>query len=401
MATTHLLLSLQMNQKGHFFSLILVLNWLLLLSCNPTEKKEAATSPATHPDSTASSPLDKKEPAPPATSIIQYDGAADDKNKIALETFLPFTPLPALAERAIGVRDSIEIVRESERLTDPKDSLIFMPYVTSAYKAILAYQQLMASGPVLTDHCPSLLQLSRLTEPGDSSFSLLPKAGKSGLFSQGNFFFLGGAPFINKMSSNDSAVFADSQGNPETRFESSITDNGNYLVNSIYHSKQALIPTTVTFGPPLGSYDNGPQDVNGIGSLIHTFVNRIPAFFLTEMGLVPAHLISFTLKLVPQDLGCVSDQPRIEFACSKDLEEEAILGVYIPYNSKTVTSCKITRQNRALWTADLNGDGMADLACVSDTFEGIASDAMAEVLWFVNLNGTWEIIDWGQELDCT
>ncbi len=388
------------NQKSRFSSFFLALSWLLLLSCsNPKEQKEVATSPTNQPEDTLSSLPEEQKSS--STSIIQYNGATDDRNKKALETFLPFSSLPALASRAIRVRDSIEVVRESQPLTDPQDSLLFMPYVNKAYEAILAYQKLMAAGPVLTDYCPGLLQLDRSTQSGDQSFRVLPKTEKSNLFSQGDFFFLGGAPFLTKRSQSDTAVFVDSQGNPETRFESSLTENGNYLLSSIYHSTNAAIPTKVTFGPPLNSYDSGPQDVNGVGSLIHTFVTRIPAFFLTEKGLVPAHLITITVKLVAEDLGCVSDQPHIEFACTNDMEAEAILGVYIPYKSQSATSCKITRQNHSQWTADVNGDGIADIACVSDMFEGIVGDTLAEVLWFINVNGSWQIIDWGKELDCT
>ena len=111
--------------------------------------------------------------------------------------------------------------------------------------------------------------------------------------------------------------------------------------------------------------------------------------------------ISITVKIVPESLGCVSDQPRIEFACATSLESEDILAVYIPYQGDSKVSFTVNNPNSTVWTADLNGDGIADIACVSATFEGISSDTLAEVLWFVNIQGTWQIIDWGQDLDCT
>jgi hypothetical protein len=62
----------------------------------------------------------------------------------------------------------------------------------------------------------------------------------------------------------------------------------------------------------------------------------------------------------------------------------------------------LKRPNNKLWTADLNGDGIADLACVSVSFEGAASSStLAEVLWFANIEGEWEIIDYAYDLDCT
>ena len=155
----------------------------------------------------------------------------------------------------------------------------------------------------------------------------------------------------------------------------------------------------VTFGPPLNSYDGPGHEVNGIGSLIHEFDNRIPAFFLTEKGIVPAYLISVQTKL-SQDYGCVSSLPHGEFACSTDLAESDILGIYIAYQNTPFASCAVTRQ-AGVWTADLNGDAIPDLACVAGIFSGASSDVMAEALWFINDKGEWKVIDWGREVDCT
>jgi hypothetical protein len=142
--------------------------------------------------------------------------------------------------------------------------------------------------------------------------------------------------------------------------------------------------------------------VNGIGSLIHTFIDRPPVLFLTESGLVPAYLIEVNVKLVPENLGCVSDQPLITFACSKNIDREEILGVFIPFNNFSITSCKINHEEKSVWTADLNNDGIADMACVSNSYLGMASGSMlAKATWFVNLNGSWQILDRGEDHDCT
>ncbi len=397
MTENTILHTLRSNYKIPFHSLIIAM--LLFGNCKPKEHSAASTGLPTQPDSTLSLPEEDAAPLPKVNNIIQYAGATDSEIKIALQTFSPFTPIHSLAHQAIEIKDSLEMLRGTQQLTDPNDSLIFRPYEIKAYQAILAYKERMTSGPVLKDYCPSILKLDRSAEPNDSSSMVLPKVEASAFLSHGNFFFLGGAPFIYKLQTDNNTIYTDPQGNAETRFGSSTTENGNFLLSSFYHFKN--VPINITFGPPLDSYDSGPQEVNGIGSLIHTFVNRIPVFFLTEDGLVPAHLISVTLKVVPENMGCVSDQPRIDFACSKNLGENEILGVYIPYNSPPITSCITTRPNNFLWTADLNGDGIPELACVSGTFEGISSDTMAESLWFININGTWQILDWAEDLDCT
>ncbi len=384
--------------KEIFLSLVVTVYLLTLIGCKSKEQ-------ASELSETDSIPLAEElvvggRDTIPLKNVIRYSGAVQNNIRTSLETFSPLTSVLELAQRSISLKDSLEFAHETKPLTDPQDSLIFMPHETRAYQAILDYKKLMASGPSLQDACPKLIGLNRITDAGDSSSNLLPSAGVSTVLSHGDFFFLGGAPFISKLTTDDNAVYSDPQGNPETRFESYVSENGNYIVNSIYHFKKNL-PTTISFGPPLGSYDAGPQEVNGVGSLIHEFNSRIPVVFFTENGLVPAHLISITIKIVPESLGCISDQPNLVFACSKNIEAQDILGIYIPYNTTPIASCKITRHPNFVWTADLNNDGIPEFACVTGSFEGIASDVMLDVLWFVNIEGGWEIIDSGQELDCT
>jgi hypothetical protein len=384
--------------KEIFLSLVVTVYLLTLIGCKSKEQ-------ASELSETDSIPLAEElvvggRDTIPLKNVIRYSGAVQNNIRTSLETFSPLTSVLELAQRSISLKDSLEFAHETKPLTDPQDSLIFMPHETRAYQAILDYKKLMASGPSLQDACPKLIELNRVTDAGDSSSNLLPSAGVSTVLSHGDFFFLGGAPFISKLTTDDNAVYSDPQGNPETRFESYVSENGNYLVNSLYHFKKNL-PTTISFGPPLGSYDAGPQEVNGVGSLIHEFNSRIPVVFFTENGLVPAHLISITIKIVPESLGCISDQPNLVFACSKNIEAQDILGIYIPYNTTPIASCKITRHPNFVWTADLNNDGIPEFACVTGSFEGIASDVMLDVLWFVNIEGGWEIIDSGQELDCT
>lgn len=337
--------------------------------------------------------------ARPTNSVIHYLGSSDDDIKKALETFPPFTSVQALAAKCIYLKDSLELIRDTQPLTDPQDSLVFTPVENNAYLAILDYKKKMASGTPAIDSCPSLLQLSRQTAANDSSINILPKAGPSDFLSRGNFFFLGGAPFLNKLQPVDNTIFADPNGNPERRFESSLTENTNYILTSIYHFKNG--PIDIQYGPPLGSYDMGPQEVRGIGSLIHHFVQPVPVLFLTEDGLIPGGLISVTLKLVSENLGCVSDQPYAEFACSQSIEALDILGIYIPYDSGAISTCTVSRPSDHVWTADISGDNIADIACVSGSFEGYIDDTIAQCLWLVNINGVWKIIDWGQMPECT
>lgn len=377
-------------------TLLSIFSFLILFYCKPkTDNKDQTT--AVPPDSVVTEIAEAQLST--VKVKIAYEGVANDSIRLAMETFSPLHNIYTLAQQAIYTRDSIEALRGTLELSDLQDSLVFAPFETKAYEAILAYKKSMQAGTVPREACPELIQLNRVTGANDSSVYALPPAGASQLLADGNFFFLGGRPFIYKLSPEDHAVYTSPDGKPETRFECLYTENTSYLLKSIYSVRQPK--TTIAFGPPLRSYDSGPQEVNGIGTIIHEFTSRIPVYFLTTKGAVPAHLISITVKIVPESLGCVSDQPRIEFACAASLEAEDILAVYIPYQADSKVSFTVNNPNSTVWTADLNGDSIADIACVSATFEGISSDTLAEVLWFVNIQGTWQIIDWGQDLDCT
>ena len=333
-------------------------------------------------------------------SLIAYTGTVKDKYRALLETLPPFDKVSALAAAAIHLKDSLKYLREVQEITDPNDQKIFMPAEKLAYQAIQAYQKTLQDNPHVHDVATKLIDLTRSLEPEDSSYAVLPKAGPSKLLSHGNFFFLGGAPFITKLSDGGKAVYTDAEGNPQTRFEGNVTENTNYIFNSLLHFNTG--PLKVTLGGPLSGYEIKQRDVRGVGFLKHEFVNPVPVFFLTELGLVPAHLVSVDLKLIPEQLGCVSDQPSVIFTCAKYLNQEDILAVYIPYHAEPITSCVVKRyEDTRVWTIDLNNDGIPEFACVSDTFAGAVDDKLVEEIWFVNINGDWKIMDWAAELDCT
>jgi len=348
-------------------------------------------------DSTAIAPEEEEEPEELPRVEIKYNGAVRDSILTSLETIPMLLEVGTWFHDAVNIKDSLFYARGETGVKDPKDSLLIKSSVAKAYEAILAYQQSMAKELPKLDACPDLLQLTRVTEDDDSSLLRLPDVKASQIFERNGFFFLGGGPFVSKRSSPDGAVFTDPKGNPETRFVAGITENTNYLLKSMFYFKR--VSAHVTFGPPLSSYDGPGHEVNGIGSLIHEFDSRIPAFFLTEKGIVPASLVSVQVKL-SEEYGCVSSLPQSEFACSADLAESDILGIYIAYKNMPLASCAVTRQG-GVWTADLNGDAIPDLACVSGTFSGASSDVMAEALWFINDKGDWKILDWGREVDCT
>ncbi|MEJ1239725.1 hypothetical protein WBG78_16430 [Chryseolinea sp. T2] len=337
-------------------------------------------------------------------AIIAYDGPVDNEVRKLLVSFLPLQKVLDASEKSVALKDSLEMTHldadggPAPILTEPSDSAIFRPVEIAAWQAIQNYKKWIEAGSPAKDACPSLLELERLQGDDDKSVSYLPEPGASKYLANGKFFFLGGAPFIEEVVTEDGTPFTDPNGKPEKHYTSVLSENGRYFFNSLYHFKN--VPVKLDFGKPLRSYEMGPQEVNGVGSLIHRFVNPITVSFLTDEGVVPARLISVEVKLVAESLGCVSDQPLYTFACDKPIDPMNILGVYVSYSSSH-TGYKLVRHSAGVWTIDLNGDGIADLGCVSGAFEGIASDTMAEVLWYVNNNGKWQVLDYSSELDCT
>lgn len=325
--------------------------------------------------------------------FIHYNGALEDNTKQALRTFSPFISVQTLAQQFLQKQDSL--VGYGQTATEPRDTMVLHPFKDKAYRAIINYKKQMMSGLALRERCPSLLELTRVAEANDSSQNLLPKAEPSDLLSKGNFFFIGAAPFIWHVSPEENKIFTDPQGKPETRFTMSNSENEGYLLPSVYGAKPG--PIDIGYGPPIYISEGGGggiQEVHGIGSLVHRFVQRVPVFFITPKGLLPARLVSVQVNLFE---GWSSS---ITFGYGDVLEANEILAVYIPYGPAP-TSYTFNRLSDMVWTVDLNNDSVADFACVYNSHAGEISEVIMEVVWFVNINGTWQIIDHAQEYEST
>jgi hypothetical protein len=373
---------------------------LALSSCKSKIDTPESAAPPIDSIAPIEADYETEEERPVVHNVVDYSGAVTDSAEIALRTFAPLATVLAAAEKSIHIKDSLEAERHSQELNDPKDSIVFVPFEHKAYQALITYKQGMEAGFSLQEQKQGLLALTRPVGASDSTAEILPKVQSSTLLADGNFFFLGGSPFIERLQPEDNGTYTDPAGKPEVRFSTSITENANYLLTALYRMRKQQVK--ITFGPPLRSYDYGPQEVNGIGSIIHTFTQRIPVFFLTDKGLVPANLTACEIKVVPEGLGCVSDQPRFEFACAKNLDATDILAIYIPHRTPTLTSCTVDHRSDKLWVADLDNDGIPDIACISGSWISEANgETLSDVLWFVNIRGTWKIIDAGADLDCT
>lgn len=372
----------------------------LIISCKSRSQQEQEVVSNPFADTARRRPshssIEKEEQPtyiqPEKHDIIDYIGV-EDAARFEAQSFEPLTTLSVLAASFIRKKDSLRSVG-GDALKEREKKI---------YAAILDYKRGIESGRFVYDRAPTLLEFTRRLGNTDSSFSKLPDAGGASFFTSGNFFFIGGAPFVQNVVMYDSIthqekVFTDSKGNPELLFQVLDTENVYYLFKSVMHFKKPRIK--VSFGGPVEAYDAPPNEVNGIGSIIHNFDENIHALFLTENGLVPARLAYYQATFTGQHR-CYSSYPKLVFACSTNIQADEILAIYLSYDDRGPLGCSVNRENKWLWTADLNGDATPDLACAIGTFEGIQSGALIEILWFANVNGEWKIIDYGSEPSCT
>ena len=360
------------------------------MGCFRTRGVEEKT-PFPESDSTSmpntESPTEETDNAVQVTeNTITYAGVQDDSVHAVLHTLPPLAPLLTLVTQMIRAQDSLQ-----------QDSVATVPYRQQVNKAIEDYKRITTAGIRMPENFPTLLQLNRPIPEGDTAGGQLPLVKSSFLTARSNFFFAGGAPFLIKLEPDDNAIFTSPQGAPEIRAEAGQTENMEYLLSLAY--RYSKTPVKILQGQVHEFYD---RPNFGLRMLVHQFTRRIPVFFLTERGLIEAQLLSVRVKLHPESRGCVYDRPTLQFACQKLVSTDDILGIYIPFDTTTPSSCTIHRKDRGHWTADLNGDGIADIAAIASIFSGeVNGDALAKVLWLANVDGQWQVIDFGEDVDCT
>jgi hypothetical protein len=373
---------------------------ILTTSCSRPPANDAHIAEDTYVDTSAlgGEPVEEEtqeaynEEVQEKHDVMDYAGP-DEERRAALQTFQPFADLSAIVTNFIRQKDSLrdagaDAFAEHERRT---------------YEAVLHYKRQMENGNFSVKDATTLLDMPRSVGAGDSTYNSLPAAGKTSFFRNNNFFFLGGTPFVQKMINYDSItyqekIFTDANGNPELRFQVLDTENVYYIFKSLMQYRKPSM--RITFGPPVEAYDAPPDEVKNIGSVVHHFEDDVHVLFLTENGLAPGRLCYYQVPFTEQ-YRCYSGYPKLVFSCSASIDASGILGIYLPYDDQSPSSCQVNRENKWLWTADLNSDGVADMACAVATFEGVQSDALLELLWFVNVNGEWKIIDYGSEPSCT
>jgi hypothetical protein len=326
---------------------------------------------------------------PELHEVIDYVGQENNFRDPSY-AFEPFAKLSALVTNFISHKDSL---RQSTGAFEKQERVV--------HAAIMNYKRDVESGKYHGDNGGSLLDLPRALGSKDSSFAFLPEARPS-FFRNSDFFFLGGAPFVQQHIVYDTVThqekfFYGADGKPELYLKVTDTENKYHLLKSIMRVKRPRVK--VDFGGAVNVYDGPPDDVKGIGSVIHNFVDELPVFFLMENGIVPGLLKYYQVPFTDQ-YACYSDYPYLIFSCRTNIDPSQIVGVYIPYDDQVPNTCAVSRPNKWNWSADLNNDQIPDIACVIGTYEGVESGVL-EMLWFVNFNGTWKIIDYGAVPSCT
>ena len=372
---------------------------ILLSSCNRSEQKSYETVSQAEMDSSAApsatvvadEPLVEEEYTEPEVhEVIDYPNFWENISSPA-NAFEPFAKLKGVVADFIRRKDSLREVGGDA----------FDEAENVAHAAIMDYKKEIEAGKYLQGNKVGILDLPRILGANDSTSLFLPEAQPS-FYTNGNFFFVGGAPFIQPLVEYDTAtqqqiIYNDAKGRPELRLVITNTENKYHILKSVMQFKKPRLK--IEFGGPTYNLDHPFDEVKGIGSLIHNFIDDIPVFFIMEDGIVPG-LLKYYQEPFTQQHACYSDFPSPVFSSSKNIDTNQIIGVYIPYDNSIPKTCSISRQDKWRWSADLNNDNLPDIACVIGTYEGIEL-GIPEMLWFINLNGTWKIVDYGQIPSCT
>jgi hypothetical protein len=274
------------------------------------------------------------------------------------------------------------------------DSVSMDSAMNKAYDLILQYKDEMKSG-VTTPKQKGLVEPGTLAND-DESFDILPESTSKSL-NNGDFTFLGAAPFF----SQDPELYKDASGNPETHYYTDMPANAAFFLNYIYSRSPGSID--ITYGPPIYMYGGDQMHVKEIGSLKHNFQNRIPVTFMTTEGSVPAYVASVNLRL-GDAYGCTSNLPTIEFAASKNIDPNSILGVFVSDTPLSTAKGGILPEvHKDLWEYDLDGDGSADIAGVISARPGevMTEDFIMVAIWYVRINGDWVVLDYALQPECT
>ncbi len=268
------------------------------------------------------------------------------------------------------------------------------------YELIQSYKQDLSSGKRVPDIQPIMLLGNGVVD--SLSIAKLPQVDSSTFLEDHEFFFLGAGPFLQKSwDESDTTVYQDLSGKPEVRFMNEISGNIVRVMRMLRSFENVSITTLDGEPISVGHHEEDcpwEKSVKGIGSLIHVLDNNFPVYFITEKGLVKGRLVKVKDKLFEAYQGCVSDLPSIYFACSKNPPAE-ILGVYIPYKPLDISSCTVKRKKN-IWTVDLTGDGVPEIAGVSTGWEGV-SGTINKIIWYGNVSGSWQVIDSAEDMDCT
>lgn len=356
---------------------------LFCLCCKP------APESASNTDTLAVDSTDQQDVSDVDMSddVLQHAAVRFNINYDADYTFEPFKKVRKAAGALYPFQDAYEALSKKDSASMDSTEII-------ANELILQYNALMKSGTKV----PKQNGRENIGTPGegDESFGLLRES-SSKLLDNADFTFVGAAPFIGQ----DPETYKDASGNPETRYHTDFPENAAFFLNYVYSRNPG--PVELTYGPPIRlNHEGGALQVKGIGSIKHNFVNRIPVWFLTWEGAVPGYVLSVELKLA-EGYGCDTNLPMLEFGCSKNIDPNSIVGIFVTKDPIPFEKGNMLPQvNGDLWEYDLDGDGQADIAgVISAQTSEVMGDQIMIAIWYVRINGKWEVMDYAAQPECT
>lgn len=162
-------------------------------------------------------------------------------------------------------------------------------------------------------------------------------------------------------------------------------------------------PIIVSHDPPFSDAEI-KVNFHGVGRFVHTFPRRFPVTLLTKNGFVSGSLVSISHS----EFRCDCHGEGDNFILKSPLpSENGILGIVFGFQRPNGAKPRIRVKSNGSWTADLDGDGKADMKCVvqtenqGDHLIHSTNEVAVGHYYYVKRGGIWCLTDIRLEPMCT
>lgn len=157
---------------------------------------------------------------------------------------------------------------------------------------------------------------------------------------------------------------------------------------------------SVTTGPNFYNTHVGMTGAYDVGSLTATFIATPDFWVVTDKELLKGRLLAAD-KVVGDEYCSRFDNWGTTFALPKPADG-TIAGAFLTTRAFDPAKAKIEKTKASVVTADLDADGVPDLAMIPSKVSAVVEAGLIDArTTLLNIDGKWVIADSAQEVDCT